>query len=65
LVHPRGLVGVAAYLRNQLRSGIEELSGLMLSLRDGEPALNRTARAWSNGVLTLLGDMRRHPEAFS
>ena len=43
---------------------IEELVGLMLSIRDGEPALNETARDWANGVLTVLDDMRRHPEAF-
>jgi hypothetical protein len=30
---------------------IDELVGLMLSIRDGEPALNRTARGWANGVL--------------
>jgi hypothetical protein len=43
---------------------IEELVGLMLSIRDGEPALNATARDWANGVLTVLDEMRRHPEAF-
>jgi hypothetical protein len=44
---------------------IEELTGLMLTIRDGEPALNETARDWANGVLTVLDDMRRHPEAFA
>ena len=44
---------------------IEELMGLLLSIRDGEPALNEAARAWANGVLTVLHDMRRHPEAFA
>jgi hypothetical protein len=40
---------------------IEELGGLTLSIRDGEPALKRTARDWANGVLTVLYDMQRHP----
>ena len=31
----------------------------MLSMRDGDPALNETARDWANGVLTVLDDMRR------
>ena len=45
---------------------IRELGELMLSIRDGEPALNRTARDWANGVLTVLDDMRqRHPDAYS
>jgi hypothetical protein len=44
---------------------IEELGGLMLSIRDGDSPLNETARDWANGVLTVLDDMRRQPEAFA
>ena len=36
----------------------------MLTIRDGEPRLSETARDWSNGTLTVLDDMKRHPEAF-
>jgi hypothetical protein len=52
------LVGTSHHDRSSHWS--DELVGLML---DGEPALNRTARDWANGVLTALDDMRRHPEA--
>ena len=44
---------------------IDELVGLMLEIRDGEPPSNETARDWANGVLTVLDDIRRRPEAFS
>ena len=43
---------------------IETLGEVMLTIRDGEPAPNDTARDWANGVLIVLDDMRRHPEAF-
>jgi len=37
-----------------------------LSIRDGDPPLNETARrGGANGVLTVLDEMRRHPEAFA
>ena len=40
---------------------IDELVGLMLSIRDGNPPLNETARDWANSVLTVLDDIRRRP----
>jgi len=35
-----------------------------LSIRDSDP-VNATAREWANAVLTVLDDLRRHPEAFA